>query len=184
MIRQLPPDEIEKRARHLLKQAGIESPPVPIERVADALRIKIERSDLGSDCSGVLVREGERAVIGVNWDHHPNRQRFTIAHEIGHYQLHLGTTYVDSGYRVNFRDLEAGSGTKREEIQANAFAAALLMPAQWVREEFKKRAFEMASEAEDLEEMARCFEVSTQAMAIRLANVLNVTQDSEDHESI
>jgi Zn-dependent peptidase ImmA (M78 family) len=182
MVRHVRPDEIEKRARLLLKQAGVEAAPVPIERVAKQLGIRIERSDLGPDCSGVLVREGGRAVIGVNWDHHSNRQRFTIAHEIAHFQLHDGTTYVDSGYRLHFRDLEAGSGTKREEIEANRFAAALLMPAQWVLEDFRKRPFDLAAEGEDLEEMARRFEVSTQAMAIRLTTVLNVGHDKDDGE--
>jgi len=181
MIRHFRPAEIERRARQLLKQAGVEAPPVPVERVADHLGIRVERSDLGADCSGVLVREGDRAVIGVNWDHHPNRQRFTIAHEIAHFQLHQGTTYVDSGYRTHFRDLESGSGTKREEIEANGFAAALLMPAHWVREDFRKRPFDMAAEADDLEGMARRFEVSTQAMAIRLTKVLNVG-DKDDRE--
>ena len=72
-------------------------------------------------------------MIGVNEDHHSNRQRFSIAHEIAHFVLHHGDTYIDKGYRVHFRDLESGSGTKREEMEANAFAAALLMPAVWVR---------------------------------------------------
>lgn len=163
--------EIERRARRLLARAAIEKPPVDVNRVAKYLGMKIELSDLGEDCSGILVRDGNRAVIGVNWDHHPNRQRFTIAHEIAHFHLHGGDTYVDSRYRVNFRDLESGSGTKREEIEANAFAAALLMPAAWVKAEFKDRPFDLADDGEDLRSLAMKFGVSTQAMAFRLAKL-------------
>lgn len=163
--------EIEKRAKRLLARAGIEGPPVDIEKVAKQLGVKIERSDLGEDCSGVLVRDGERAVIGVNWDHHSNRQRFTIAHELGHFELHDGETYVDRQYRVNFRNLESGSGTKAEEVAANAFAAALLMPSAWLKAEFKNRPFDLADDGEDLQELAEKFQVSTQAMAFRLAKL-------------
>ncbi len=159
--------KIEKKARRLLAEARLSAPPVSVEQVADCLGIKIEPTDLGEDCSGVLVRHRDRAVIGVNWAHHSNRQRFSIAHEIGHFVLHEGDTYIDKGYRVNFRDLEAGSGTKKEEVEANAFAAALLMPAEWVRNAFKQQPFDL-TEDDGLEMLAEKFEVSTQAMTYRL----------------
>ena len=124
----------ERKAKQTLQWAGISTIPVPIKRVAYHLGIKIRLADLGEDCSGVLVRKGERAVIGVNWRHGSNRQRFSIAHEIGHFVLHSGETYIDKGYSVHFRAQESGSGTKREEMEANAFAAALLMPTTMVRE--------------------------------------------------
>lgn len=158
---------IEKRAERVLAMAGVETAPVPVERVARSLGIKVKRTDLGDDCSGILVRNGNRAVIGVNSQHSVNRRRFSIAHEIGHFDLHSGETYIDRGYRVHFRDLESGSGTKREEMEANAFAAALLMPAKLVRDAFEKQPFELA-EDDDLGILARKFRVSTQAMTYRL----------------
>ena len=99
--------------------------------------------------------------------HHPNRQRFSIAHEIGHFVLHEGQTYIDKGYRVQFRDLESGSGTKREEMDANAFAAALLMPDEWVKDAFYQQPFEL-TEDDVLQMLAQKFQVSTQAMSYRL----------------
>ena len=157
----------ENTAERLLTNAGIHSAPVPVERIADYLGLRIRLADLGQDCSGVLVRNGERAVIGVNWGHHNNRRRFSIAHEIGHFVLHDGDTYVDKGYRVNFRDLESGSGTKQEEVAANMFAAALLMPADLVWKAFQDQPFDL-TEDDGLEILARQFEVSTQAMTYRL----------------
>lgn len=161
---------MERRAERILAGAGIDTNPVPVEQVADHLGIKIELADLGEDCSAVLVRNGDRAVIGVNKNHYPNRRRFSIAHEIGHFILHEGNTYVDKGYRINFRDLESGSGTKQEEMQANAFAAALLMPAKRVRDAFKQQPFELTSD-DSLKMLAKTFKVSTQAMAYRLVNL-------------
>ena len=158
---------IESEADQLLVHTDINNPPVCVKQVAAHLGIKIEETDLGEDCSGVLVRNGDRAVIGVNKEHHPNRQRFSIAHEIGHFMLHEGDTYIDKGYRVQFRDLESGSGTKGEEMDANAFAAALLMPAEWVKEAFYQQPFEL-TEDDVLQMLAQKFQVSTQAMSYRL----------------
>ena len=158
------------RVEQLLAQAGVNSAPVLVEQVAEHLGVEIELADLGEDCSAVLVRNGDRAIVGVNKEHHLNRRRFSIAHEIGHFVLHRGDTYVDKGYRVHFRDLESGSATKREEMEANAFAAALLMPAEWVRHAFNQQPFDL-NEDGGLENLARKFKVSAQAMAYRLINL-------------
>ncbi len=161
---------MERIAEQLLAKAGVDTTPVPVEQVAAHLSIKIDLADLGEDCSGVLVRNGNRAVIGVNEGHHSNRQRFSIAHEIAHFVLHEGDTYIDKGYRVHFRDLESGSGTKLEEMEANAFAAALLMPAKRVRDAFKQQPFELTGD-DSLELLAKKFRVSTEAMTYRLMNL-------------
>ena len=161
---------MERRAEQLLVKAGVATTPVPVKQVAAHLGIRIELADLGEDCSAVLVRNGNRAVIGVNEKHYPNRQRFSIAHEIAHFLLHEGDTYIDKGYRVHFRDLESGSGTKQEEMEANAFAAALLMPAKWVRDAFKQQPFELTGD-DSLELLATEFRVSTEAMTYRLMNL-------------
>ena len=158
---------IESEADQLLVAAGIHAPPVPVEQVANSLGIKIELANIGEDCSGVLVRHGNRAIIGVNKKHPRNRQRFSIAHEIGHFVLHEGDTYIDNGYRVQFRDLESGSGTKGEEMDANAFAAALLMPAEWVKDAFYQQPFDLTEDGV-LRMLAQKFQVSTQAMSYRL----------------
>ena len=161
---------LERKAEQLLVDAGLDTVPVPVNQVAAYLGITVELAELGEDCSGVLVRNEGRAVIGVNQDHHPNRRRFSIAHEIAHFVLHKGDTYIDKGYLVHFRDRESGSGTKQEEMAANAFAAALLMPAKQVREDFKQQPFDLTEDA-GLERLARKFKVSLQAMTYRLMNL-------------
>ena len=161
---------VERKAEHLLVGTGMDTIPISVEGIAAFLGIKIEYADLGEDCSGILVRKGDRAVIGVNRDHHPNRRRFSIAHEIAHYILHKGDTYIDKGYLVNFRDRESGSGTKQEEMSANAFAAALLMPTKQVKEAFSKQPFDLTDEP-GLGRLASKFKVSPQALTYRLVNL-------------
>ena len=160
----------ETRARELLKSLSIKRPPVDVVGVAKKLRVRIEQADLSDECSGVLVRRGSAAVIGVQFAHHPNRQRFTVAHELGHFLLHKGGTYVDKGTTLRFRNLQSGSGTQKEEREANHFAAALLMPAEWVQAEFERHPFDLADDSQ-LQELCRTFGVSAQAMSYRLTNL-------------
>jgi hypothetical protein len=161
---------IEAIAEELLRCAGIEEPPVDPTHVARHLGVRLQKSDLGPDCSGILVRSGDSAVIGVHWAHHPNRQRFSIAHELGHFRLHTGGTYVDKDVVVRFRDDKSGTGTDLEERQANQFAAALLMPEEWVRREFAMQPFTLSDDSA-LTDLAALFQVSTQAMSFRLADI-------------
>jgi Zn-dependent peptidase ImmA (M78 family) len=161
----------ETRAAVVLRQSGVQTVPVDVWEVARRLGVRIERADLGEDCSGVLVRRGETAVIGVNYAHHPNRQRFTIAHELGHFVLHKGAKYIDKGIpTVQFRNAESSTGTQTEEREANQFAAALLMPAGLLRREFQKHPFDLGDDYA-LNVLCGLFGVSSQAMSFRLVNL-------------
>lgn len=162
--------QIERRAGAILERAGVREPAVDPERIARALGIRVRRSNLGENCSGVLVRRSGSAVIGVHWSHHPNRQRFSIAHELGHFELHQGGTYIDRDVVARFRDEQSGAGTEEEEIDANLFAAALLMPSDWVTRAFERSPFNFGDDS-GLDDLAKRFGVSTQAMSYRLANL-------------
>jgi Zn-dependent peptidase ImmA (M78 family) len=137
------------------------------------LNLKTEASVLGDDISGLLVVENKRGAIGYNSTHARVRQRFTVAHEIGHYVMHVKNStqsrlFIDR--YVAFRDDESSVGNDWEEVEANAFGAALLMPARLVREEIKKRRLDLDDE-DDLSDLAKRFHVSTSAMSYRLVNL-------------
>lgn len=170
---------VAERARRLLSEAGITRPPVPVESIADHLGIPIVRDPLpGQDVSGFYLRQGERQVIGVNSAHAPVRQRFTIAHEIGHAVLaeqdHL---YVDRVTRL--RGPRSAEGTDPAEIEANAFAAELLMPEEMLSRHLDAHGGIDPYDQAAVHQLADAFQVSTQAMLIRLG-VLNLAppQDS------
>ena len=144
--------------------------PVPVDEVARHLGIQVDEADLGEECSGMLVREEDYAVIGVNVNHHEHRKRFTIAHEIAHFMLHGGEAYIDKPPHIDFRAADSGSGTQQEETEANQFAAALLMPADQVRDAVEEQPFDPARD-DELLNLARRFKVSPQAMTTRLIHL-------------
>lgn len=127
----------------------------------------------------MLYRDTDPKIVGVNATHPPARQRFTIAHELGHLLLHKGRPIiVDKTIRlVNTRtddpDPTSSLATRREEIEANGFAAELLMPRDLVLKEANAlvKSHETISDDSFVEDLARRFRVSRQAMEIRLGSM-------------
>jgi Zn-dependent peptidase ImmA (M78 family) len=158
-------------ARELLDKEGIVTPPVdPFRLAQELLGVLLVRTEMKDDVSGMLVREPTRTVIGINQGHAATRQRFTVAHEIGHLQLHKGRPLImDTDVRVNLRDKVSSMATDREEIEANRFAAALLIPDFMVRSEISDLGFESAEEL--VTKLRRRFKVSPSAMNFRLVNL-------------
>ncbi len=157
-------NRIEKIAEDLLAQLKLNVAPVPVEEIATRLQIKIGR-EASDDFSGILIRKDGKALIGVNSNESHVRQRFTVAHELGHFILHpQKEAFVD--YRDNQKDIMR---TPREK-QANAFAAALLMPRTRLIKDVKTK-FKTGIYEEDLAELADEYEVSIEAMKYRLLNL-------------
>jgi Zn-dependent peptidase ImmA (M78 family) len=161
-------------AEDLLERYSIRTPPVPVERIAKALGAEIRRSSLDSALSGmVFVRDGI-AIIGVNAMHHPNRQRFTIAHEIGHLELHRkqieSEVHVDRDFPILLRGPHSADGTDEFEKEANLFAAELLMPRRFMEQALQDKSFDIDDER-PIMELARKFQVSKQAMEYRIRNL-------------
>lgn len=162
----------EKAAQDLLDQFAISTAPVPVEEIATWLGAKIVHESLDSTISGLLLREGGAKLIAVNSQHHPRRRRFTVAHELGHLQMHKGDYIVDSTVRVNRRDSLSSMASDREEIDANAFAAALLMPTALVKQSLNLvRDSQIANPTRVVETLAEQFGVSAEAMGYRLINL-------------
>lgn len=164
----------KKQAEKVLSDLRIVSIPIPVEEIASRLGAKLsyEPFEGKDEISGALFRDNDRIVIGINSAHAKNRQRFSIAHEIGHLVLHKGAIFIDKTVRFN-RDTKSSMAVDPQEIEANGFAAALLMPEKMVSTEAQKRMLKKPNMPQDLliEEMADAFQVSTQAMEIRLTNL-------------
>lgn len=137
--------------------------PVPVDPIliASDLGIRVERVLMPTDQSGsIIMVPGETPVISVNARDSLKRQRFTCAHEIGHYRQRQSQ---GSARFVDYRDTLAGLGVNPDEIYANQFAAALLMPAI----EVKRR----VDEHYGVSQLAAAFATSVQAMELRLRNL-------------
>lgn len=165
----------EDRAVAVLRKFGIEQPPIPVEDIADRVGALIVRNNFDGTESGFTLRDGSRIIIGVNTRTSRKRQRFTIAHEIGHVVLHESPLIVDHSVRMDWRDNVSSLGTERQEIEANAFGASLLMPQEMViarAKEYSAHAPHSLAGASWRErfisELAQEFDVSTEAMGFRL----------------
>lgn len=166
----LPKDIIEKYQDVL---------PVPVIDIAQDLGLRMYTTpDFDDAQSGSITNVDGEFTIYVNRDHNKERKRFTIGHEIGHFLLHKdklmpNTEHVDTVKQplveqTLFRHKHAHQTLSDEEIQmeieANRFAADILMP----EEEFIA-AFERL---DSIEEVAKLFGVSDVAATIRANNVL------------
>jgi Zn-dependent peptidase ImmA (M78 family) len=174
-------DKIKKAVKELLSDCKIIKPPVPVERIAQFLEATIiyEPFKGQDDISGMLFRDEKTRIIGINSSHHENRQRFSIAHEIGHLFLHEKEMFIDKVVKVNFRDSRSSMAIDFEEIEANAFAAELLMPSEFVQKEINKLLNQKDSHYFDkdtlISSLAKIFQVSTISMEYRLNNLGIIT---------
>ena len=170
----LTPEEHARRLRTRLKILTI---PVPVDRIAKALGAEIRLSPLDDELSGMIyVKKDATPVIGVNALHHPNRQRFTIAHEIGHLEMHRALieqkVHVDKAFPMLRRDATSATGTNAIEIAANRFAAELLVPEEVLAAMIGDRVIDIDDDR-PIEELARKFKVSKKAMEFRVQRVAN-----------
>ncbi|MHB1950430.1 MAG: ImmA/IrrE family metallo-endopeptidase [Acidiferrobacteraceae bacterium] len=161
--------EITNQADQLLVKMKVTAAPVPVLEMAGALGIKVRTGPLPDELSGFLVREEEAVVIGVNSLHPKPRQAFTLAHELGHYFLHPSGNFVDRTL-IYFRDTRSAEAVDAKEIQANRFAADLLMPERFLHSALKGKTVDLEDERR-LGDLAKSFGVSVQALMFRIINL-------------
>jgi Zn-dependent peptidase ImmA (M78 family) len=164
---------IEALVRRMLQEHRIESAPVPVDQIARKLGAEVRYIPFQGQgsVSAMLFRDKTHKVIGVNSLHHPNRQRFSIAHEIAHLLLHKGKElHVDRTIFLNLRDDVSSQAVDPDEIEANRFAAELLMPKNLILKDVKQADIDLENE-DDLLDLARRYRVSIQALTFRLANL-------------
>lgn len=154
--------DIENLATDILRNAGITSCPVAVEEIATQHRITIRRGT-NTDFSGFIVRKDGYALMGISSSEAPTRQRFTIAHELGHYFLHEA--------KSAFVDYRKGTAATPREREANAFAAALLMPKSLLEKDVAARTRGGLLTQQDVEQLAHEYAVSEEAMSIRIMNL-------------
>lgn len=174
--------KVRRTAARVLEKAEISTPPVDVYDLASSVAHVVDK-EMDPDISGMLIPiepkvDGKEWAILVNQDHPPVRRRFTVAHELGHLLMHgYSTAHADSGYKVRFRDPRSSEGSVREEIEANQFAAEILMPEDVLLDRLAEEDLEYVSLHEDennsvLRRIAREFDVSQEALSIRISSLL------------
>ena len=150
-----------------------EAIPVAVQELCGELGVRVHTAYLDPDISGMLESKGHgKYLIIVNASDRATRQRFTVAHELGHYILHrsLIGDGIDDDRRLSQHGTKGSitiqTSAPREETEANKFAADVLMP--WALIKRFKDTYN--GPPEDLAStLATKFQVSLQAMTIRLS---------------
>lgn len=172
--------KIDEKARDMLTRAEAFVQPIDLNRILEKLKLELKLAPMEEEYSGFLAVD-ERVIV-INRQHPKTRQRFTIAHEIGHYHLHRSrqasnvfidrAVYFRSDREVYFRDNQFGEADHRMELEANAYAAGLLMPQQLLDRYIDQHADDVdLSKAAGIRMLADEFEVSRAAMEYRLQNL-------------
>ncbi|MDD5227259.1 MAG: ImmA/IrrE family metallo-endopeptidase [Methylococcales bacterium] len=174
----------------LIIKAGITKAPVDVFALANSLDIVVDTSfsvekDLSLAGEIYIDKENVKPVIWVNPLDYKTRQRFTMAHEIAHLVNDIipNLNHPDTiePFLDSVNSLKRDGSQDPREFRANEFAAQLLMPVDFIIDEatkiianYKKENGEGAKLLKDelSSQLATIFEVSKQAMTIRLSRLL------------
>lgn len=152
-----PADYAEGVVREFLPWA----PPIDVHLLVTVLNVSLFEVPTAR-WAGAVNSTGSAAAIWVRASDHPVRKRFTIAHELGHLLLHdPGVAFRDDTFTGNWK-----------EVQANRFAAGLLMPLDLVRDHYSRGLYRPAART-----VARAFMVSEAAMRYRLHDLTGIDPD-------
>lgn len=149
----------ENIAWQIIEQFWELSVPVDVYTITRKMGVEIQE-DPNLPVSGEFnLGEENKPLIKINTSENPLRQRFTLAHELGHFVLNHGSAFRDpvANFFSNVWD--------KKEVQANQFAAALLMP------ELAVRYFIDNEKITSTQKLSEYFKVSSTAMMYRLRNL-------------
>lgn len=137
----LPEAEVQVAAQKARSQIDYDGGEVDVEKLCRVLKLDLSYSQRAfQDADGYTILGSAnfaKRSIEINQHGNPNRERFTVAHEIGHFTLGHDQ-YLHSESIVErdlFSDLDAEDtfNYERLECQANLFASALLLPDEQLR---------------------------------------------------
>ena len=163
MVGKMTVNSIYKTPGMIFQELGITEPTeIHIEAIAEYCGATIlYESITGSEAR--ILGFGDRAIITVNKDSKLPRQRFSAAHELGHWMCDRGKIAFSCETQV-FRTEWNNDNPER---RANRYAADILMPAPMftLQAENKKISFET------VHTLSKVFQVSRTATAIRLVEL-------------
>jgi Zn-dependent peptidase ImmA (M78 family) len=163
---------INSKINLILRSLPEISIPIKIEEIAKARGLVVMPYPLGEDVSGLLSIQNGIGTIGYNQNEPKVRRRFTIAHELGHFELHKDKSdlFVDKQFIYRSLNSKNTPVNQQMEQEANLFASAILMPTDYLRKEIEKTDIDLGNE-EAIKHLSKLFEVSSTAMSIRISSL-------------
>jgi len=158
---------VSRLGESIAQQVGFE-PGGDVFAVVDRLGGRIHYQDiweLDQSTSGSVVIEGESDFdIYLAKHTSPERDRFTIAHELGHYVIHF--LWARRHGETVSKLAATRYGSDREEWEANWFAAAFLMPVDRFKEALEEAGFDIGAVAERFKVSYAAAEVRAKALGL------------------
>lgn len=153
--------EARHAAKALLRSSKINDAPVllsiVVKLVPSSYKLVIRGTKnpdhIPKGCDAFTYRDDSMTVIGYDERVAPVRQKFSVAHELGH--LYMGHMHGGSSIDLN--------STNNDEIEANKFAAQLIMPPDMLRKDIK-------SGIKDIKDLAKRYVVSEEALWWQITN--------------
>lgn len=146
-----------EKAVSLLKAANIEKAPVDLDKIAKLLGFMVVPYPFPDKRKGMVFIEGGVRVIGINEKHPISLQRYTVGHEFGHFvngHQHEDNMFIEDETKYFDHHFQ-------QEREADAFSGELLMPKHFLE-------YDLALMGLDIEKLIELYQVSEQAMWIRL----------------
>jgi len=161
---------IQKKADYIREKFGFKYDfQIDLESLLNSMGYNYREQELDSISGLSFVKNGEAFVVVNQSETYLKRRRFTIAHELGHLELHHNRPIsVSENSGILMRDMNSSIGEDLKEIEANYFAACLLMPSELISSELKNHSY---IDEDVIVELARKFNVSSLAMTIRLTSL-------------
>ena len=155
-------DGIRRYASMVCKEAGVASIPVNLRAIATHLGVRaIQVRDIACDGALMPLETDKGYTVALSSQTSWERQRFSLAHELGHIVLHR---LIPETRSFETRTVFTPPGGKAEERFCNAFAAELLMP----HSPFMTALTKIQMNVAGLIDLALTFQVSVTAAAYRI----------------
>lgn len=154
-----------KMARKVIKDYKLNQVPTDLKKIIEGRGLKFIELNDPTDIDGAILEiEGEPKIAVLNMAKAIPRQRFTLAHELGHIFLNHAKRDIYDGESAGEQEGEYTSKSNKppKEIEADTFASELLIPYDQLKKNVDK--------LNNLDELSEMFQVSKQAMTIAITN--------------
>ncbi|WP_375725253.1 ImmA/IrrE family metallo-endopeptidase [Arcobacter sp. KX21116] len=158
----------------ILKNSGYNLKlPIEVDEIIKILGISIEKKPdfrKAKVTGSITMKEGiPRVWINPMMNQSKERERFTLAHELGHFMLHIAPSFRDDYISDDNIEWNRDNNWDVKEMEANKFAAELLMPLEQIKEEFNT--IDSSDREIKIEKLSEIFKVSRQAIQFRLQSI-------------
>lgn len=161
-------------ARKILKDYGLTSIPIDLKKIFDALGYQQVELDDPDDVDGMIMKiSGKPSIVVINTKKPMARQRFTLAHELGHLFLNHDKRDIYDAETARDQSDDFGIQKPAKETEADIFASELLIPFEHIKK-YNDR-------LSDVEWLLQIFQVSKTAMLIAVENYVRRSRNRSKH---